>query len=536
MNELIKQYFQGYSKQGIINSFPKFIKNNPEVEKYLNDILAENPNWESIKNIIYGICFDEQLKHCKNCDKELKYSQGRKHDYCSVKCRANSKEFQEKYKQTCIERYGCEHPFQNKEVHEKIKQTNLEKYGCEYVSQNKDIQKKVKQTNLEKYGCENPMQNKEVREKYKQTNLERYGYESPFQNKEFQKKVKQTNLERYGAEHPAQSKKIKDKIKQTNLEKYGCEYVSQNKEVREKYKQTNLEKYGCENPMQNKEVREKYKQTNLERYNCENPAQNKEIQGKIKQTNLERYGAECIFQSEKVKQKLHDNSYDNFILSFIQYGIVPLFSKEEYTGWDKTYRWKCLICQNEFEQKIYKTSHVEECLYLPHCWNCYPRMSGESRVELELLDFVKQYYPNAHKDKKLIKPYELDIVIDELKLAIEFNGDYWHSTECWLEHHDNLDGYYNYHLNKVLETNKKGYRLIHIWENNYEEIKDKLKDILEGKEDLNFVEDKIVLDRSWYNNVEIPGYKLVEELPPEIVKRNEFDVENCGYLIYERIN
>lgn len=45
--------------------------------------------------------------------------------------------------------------------------------------------------------------------------------------------------------------------------------------------------------------------------------------------------------------------------------------------------------------------------------------------------------------KKLIKLY----VIDELKLAIEYNGNY-------------------FHLNKVLETNIKGYRLIHTWENN----------------------------------------------------------------------
>ena len=91
-------------------------------------------------------------------------------------------------------------------------------------------------------------------------------------------------------------------------------------------------------------------------------------------------------------------------------------------------------------------------------------------------------------------------------------------------------------MNKVLETNKKGYRLIHIWENEFENIKNKLIDILEGKENLNFTEDKIKLDRSWYNNVEIPGYKLVEEVPPEIIHRGKFNVENCGYLVYKRIN
>ena len=441
MKELIKQYFQGCSKIKIANTFLKFIKSNPEVEKYLNNILIENPNWENIRNIVYSICFDEQLKKCKNCRKEMKYSQGLKHDYCSHKCSASSTEVRKKTKQTCLETYGCLNPFQNKEIQEKIKQTCLEKYGCEYISQ---------------------------------------------------------------------IEKIKDKIKQTNLEKIGCEYPAQNKEVQKKYKQTCLEKYNCENPMQSKEVQEK-----------------------IKCTNKERFNVNYFVQSEEFKRSHYDNSFDNFILSFIQYGITPLFLKEEYIGWDKTYRWRCLVCQNEFEQKIHTTGHIKECPYLPHCWKCYPRMSGESRFELELFDFVKQLFPNAHQhDRTIIKPYELDIVIDELKLAIEFNGDYWHSVEFYLEHHDNLDEYYNYHLNKVLETNKKGYRLIHIWENELDEIEDKLKDILEGKEDLNFTEDIIKLDRSWYNNVEIPGYKLIEELPPEMINRNGYNVENCGYLVY----
>ena len=465
--ELIKNYFKGYSKKGITNAFLKFLRNNLEVEKYLNDILTKNSNWENIKNIVYSICFNEELKHCKNCGKEMKYSKGLNYNYCSVKCTANSKE-----------------------VKDKIKQTNLERYGCEYSAQNEKVKEKLKQTNLEKYNCTNVFQSEKIKEK-----------------------IKQTNLERYGVKHPTQNEEVKDKIKQTNLERYRCSCSLQNEEVKDKIKQTNLERYGVEHPTQNEEVKDK-----------------------IKQTNLERYGVKHLMQNEKVKQIFHDKSFDNLIPKFIQYGITPLFSKEEYEGYDKIYKWKCLICQNEFEQKIYPTNHVKECQYLPHCWKCYPRMSGESKTELELLDFVKQYYPNAHKDNELIKPQELDIIIPELNLAIEYNGDYWHSTECWLEHHDNLDGYYGRHLNKVLETNKKGYRLIHISESEYNNLIPKLKDILEGKENLNFTEDIIKLDRSWYNNTEIPGYELVEELPPEIVNRNKFNVENCGYLVYKRIN
>ena len=378
MKNVIKNYFKGYSKRGIHNTLLKFIKSNPEIEKYLNDILAENSNWENIRNIVYSICFDEQLKHCKNCGKEVKFSQGLKHYYCSNKCRSNSKEIQEKTKQTCLKKYNCENVFQNKNIKNKIKQSCIKKYNVEYYSQSK--------------------------------------------------------------EH---------------------------------------------------------------------------------------------------KKILHNKSYDYLIPKFIEQGITPLFSKEEYEGYDKIYKWKCNNCGIEFESRIYPTHYNEECQLLPRCWKCNSRMTGESKKELELLDFVKKYYPNAHKDHELIKPKELDIIISELKLAIEFDGNYFHSSEHYLENHTNLNGYYNYHLNKVLETNKKGYRLIHIgesdWINTQEEIKKKLIDIFEGKENLTFTEDIIKLDRSWYNNIEIPGYELVEKLPPEMINRNGFDIENCGYLVYEKI-
>jgi len=43
-------------------------------------------------------------------------------------------EFQEKAKQTNIERYGVEHAFQAEQFKEKIKQTNIERYGVDHPS------------------------------------------------------------------------------------------------------------------------------------------------------------------------------------------------------------------------------------------------------------------------------------------------------------------------------------------------------------------------------------------------------------------
>ena len=143
---------------------------------------------------------------------------------------------------------------------------------------------------------------------------------------------------------------------------------------------------------------------------------------------------------------------------------------------------------------------------------CYPFLNGFSAKELDLLEFVRKFFPNAKKNTQLIKPYELDICIPELKLALEFNGNYWHSDAPAL-----------YHLKKTQLCNEKGYRLIHIWENEWDdnkaEICSKLEKILTNNEQLNFTDNEVVLDFSWFNNVTIPGYILLKSEPPKIIER-----------------
>ena len=61
-----------------------------------------------------------------------------------------------------------------------------------------------------------------------------------------------------------------------------------------------------------------------------------------------------------------------------------------------------------------------------------PKCSG-SKMEENLAGLIKTLLPEnitiIRNDRQLIKPYELDILIPELNLAFEFNGDYWHSDK-----------------------------------------------------------------------------------------------------------
>ena len=166
-----------------------------------------------------------------------------------------NKEVQEKFKQTCLDRYGSLHPSQSKEVKEKFKQTCLDKYGVESSSQVKEIKEKHKQTCLDKYGVENPSQLKKIKEKKTQTSLINYGTEYPNQSNEIKEKTKQTCLKNYGVEYSLQSEEVKEKKKHTCLKKYGVEYALQSNTVKKKSKQTCLKHYGVENYSQTIEMK-----------------------------------------------------------------------------------------------------------------------------------------------------------------------------------------------------------------------------------------------------------------------------------------
>jgi len=125
--------------------------------------------------------------------------------------------------------------------------------------------KKARQTNLEKYGVENPFQADDVKQKIKKTQIDRYGgvgTASP----EIAKKIAITKEERYGDSTFTN----REKCKKTVQERYGVDNVYASPEIIEKKKQTYLDKYGVDNPLKSEEVREKAKSTMLARHGYDN--------------------------------------------------------------------------------------------------------------------------------------------------------------------------------------------------------------------------------------------------------------------------
>ena len=417
---VINDYFSNCNKAPNNVMIEKFYEKYPNIKKAVLMEFERYPEWECANNIIRAIKLNKQLKHCKECQKIMKYSKSR-HEFCSLKC----------------------------------------------AKMNNEVREKTKNTNIKKYGVVAPMQNDIVKEKTKQTFIKKYGVDSSFKIDNFKEKSNNTILKKYGSMEEYNKQRIEN-IKNKCMIKYGVDNPAKSIEIREKIEKTNLKKYGVKCNLSLPDIIET---------NKKNHTGNKEIVEKIKKTNMERYGVPTQFHLDSVNDKAvearKNKAYSN-ILKMHDY-VIPLFSRKEFDGVYKPYKWKCVKCGNVFEQKIHASHHIKGLNSCPRCLNCYPLHEGTSNMEKDVISFCKQFYSNLEiHNRQIIAPYELDIVIPEKKIAIEFNGDYWHSTQAGTDK--------NYHLMKTEMCNQAGYRLIHIfeheWINKQEIIKEKLKAIL----------------------------------------------------------
>jgi len=106
--------------------------------------------------------------------------------------------------------------------------------------------------------------------------------------------------------------------------------------------------------------------------------------------------------------------------------------------------------------------HVNEIQW--NSWNNGTRCAScshiRSRAELELESELKSITINLIiRDRELIKPYELDFILPDYNLAIEYCGLYWHSEKAGKTKF--------YHVDKLEKCIKNNYRLITIFEDEW---------------------------------------------------------------------
>jgi len=384
---------------------------------------------------------------CKNCGNEFEVRKGKEKKTCSSDCKRELRKKQDL-------KYYITKPCENcgNEFTSKIKENK--KY-CSYKCSANAKHKKA----IEKRYCLECGNEFEERKKYKRNFCSekcRKKWNSRPENKEKRiNKSKKVLKNKYGVDSLFKLTNFQKKIQENRNNKYWNNWEIINNKV----KKTKKEKYNNEN------------------YNNYN---------KIKQTKKEIYKDENYNNrikfydtlNDKLKNRLEKKKYE---LISINHDNVLTIKHPDGHIFDIP-RSLLIIRLNENRELSVK--------YLPYSPNI-------SNYELEISKFLdEQNIKYQRNDKKIIKPYELDFYLPDYKIAIEFNGLYWHSEYF----KDN-----KYHLNKLNFCNKQGIQLIQIFEDEWVYKNEIVKSILLNK--LNLTPNKIYGRKCKIYKINVNEYK-----------------------------
>jgi len=127
-------------------------------------------------------------------------------------------------------------------------------------------------------------------------------------------------------------------------------------------------------------------------------------------------------------------------------------------------------------ERIVSTSISEKLSDLAKTTNINMVPTWTSKGETEIKEFIKSlgFIVGKSKNRKLLDGKEIDIVVEGTNICIEYNGLYYHTEK--------MGKTSSYHLNKTIDCNQIGYRLFHVfedeWKINENLVKSKLKHLL----------------------------------------------------------
>lgn len=180
------------------------------------------------------------------------------------------------------------------------------------------------------------------------------------------------------------------------------------------------------------------------------------------------------YQRDKERNEILSNK-ENFVICQLCNQKMKVISNTHLNN-------KHNITQNEYKKLFPNNnlvSNVKTVEFRNHLHNLNVNMvykfssKGETDVNtyIESLGFVTFKSGN----KKLLDGIEVDIIIEDKKIGIEYNGNFWHTEKFGGKNS-------TYHLNKTIRMAEKGYKLIHIfedeWKLNEDVVKSKLSHIL----------------------------------------------------------
>lgn len=275
--------------------------------------------------------------------------------------------------------------------------------------------------------------------KAENTCMKRYGATS-FMASEKGLAAKRDWCMRNGVKNAFQLEFVKEKSRKTKAERLGCEHSMQSEVVRQKASTGYMRKTGYPHQFKNPAVVEKAKLTKESR--------NESGEG----SGLARSAANRAAR------------YDAFLRNP---EVEPLFPRETFmvldakSQYEVELMWRCRKCGLEFEARLDQNFSSREGIPA-RCPTCRPfAREGSSGAERELAEFIRKEYDSdvIENDRTVIPPHELNIYVPEKKLAVEFDGLFWHSEQAGKPK--------DYHLRKTEACTKIGIRLVHVFEDEW---------------------------------------------------------------------
>lgn len=247
----------------------------------------------------------------------------------------------------------------------------------------------------------------EIEEKRKKTMFEKYGYLKNFSSEEHRNSVALTNLEKYGTETPQGM--FTDKVKSTCMEKYGVTSFTKTAEYRAAALATNNIKYGTNS-----------------------------------HTQTDRYREKASTHGSHMYKGWRDVSGDIIV---------------DYTNG---------MPKGEVAKKYgYSFSHINKIIIelgmdgdLPQNKTATP--SFTSKAEVEIRDYLLRKVQDLRSNARNVIGEELDMYSPMGNVALEYNGDYWHSDKIRKKLHI---------VEKLEKCEKAGIQLLTIQEHLFTERK-----------------------------------------------------------------
>ena len=272
-----------------------------------------------------------------------------------------------------------------------------------------DVNAKKEASCLRNHGFKNSLAN---RDKMREACINKYGVDNPMKVPEIAQKARDTYTSKYT---PGE---ITKKVSATKMARYGDPYFSD----REKVKSTCLERYGCDSSMHI--ARSSFQEI----HGVDNPSQLSWVQEIKAKNSIERYGK--LFQ----QQHLSNDGIKKFNdMVFLSNHSAPEISR--LTG--------------------YSQSHVSKNLIKHNIVDGF-KSYGERDILNMLISLGLTEDDIVTNSRSVIPTLELDFYLPEYGVAIEFNGDWFHSANSGKER--------TYHYEKFKRCKDIGIHLFQIQE------------------------------------------------------------------------